>query len=112
MLKVIVLAALLLAPIAVMALGCSSTSTVSETSTPAVEKSEVTAPASGAIEIQMVNNKLCPITGEPVGSMEPGAHVDYKGQRVGLCCSGCAEGFNKDPEANLAKAKANASPAS
>lgn len=62
--------------------------------------------AGAATEIKLVNNKLCPITGEPVGSMEKGAHLDYKGYRVGLCCMGYAKKFLKDGDANLAKATA------
>lgn len=49
-------------------------------------------------------NTTCPISGKAVGSMQKGAHVDYKGYRVGLCCSGCASIFMKHPDANLAKA--------
>ena len=37
--------------------------------------------------------------------MKAGAHVDYKGIRVGLCCPGCEKVFLKDPDANLAKAR-------
>lgn len=54
--------------------------------------------------IKMADNKTCPISGSAAGSMEKDAHVDYGGYRVGLCCSGCASKFMKDPDANLKKA--------
>ena len=55
-------------------------------------------------ELQLADNTVCPVSGDEVGSMEEGAHVDYKGVRVGLCCSGCVKKFMADPDANLAKA--------
>lgn len=55
-----------------------------------------------------VGNKNCPISGKPVGSMEKGAHVDYKGQRVGLCCNGCKSAFLSKADANLKKAQDDA----
>lgn len=58
--------------------------------------------------IKMADNKTCPISGDAAGSMEKDAHVDYGGYRVGLCCSGCASKFMKDPDANLKKALAQA----
>lgn len=63
------------------------------------------ASAKADAKVTELGNTLCPITGEMVGSMKAGAHVDYKGIRVGLCCPGCEKVFLKDPDANLAKAK-------
>ncbi|CAN5498824.1 hypothetical protein BH09SUM1_BH09SUM1_00820 [soil metagenome] len=71
-------------------------------------------PASGSSDagsesaIKLANNALCPISGQAVGSMQAGAHVDYKGTRVGLCCMGCEAKFMSDPEANVKKALAQA----
>lgn len=58
-------------------------------------------------EIKEAGNTICPITGSKVGSMEKGAHVDYQGYRVGLCCNGCKEKFLAAPEENLKKALEN-----
>jgi hypothetical protein len=55
-------------------------------------------------KIVELGNANCPITGEKVGSMQKDAHVDYKGVRVGLCCSGCKSKFMANPDANLKKA--------
>lgn len=55
---------------------------------PEVSSADATTP-----DIKLLNNELCPISGQPVGSMQAGAHVDYKGYRVGLCCMGCEKAF-------------------
>ena len=54
--------------------------------------------------IKLANNAVCPISGKPAGSMNKDAHVDYGGYRVGLCCNGCVDKFNENPDANLKKA--------
>ena len=51
-----------------------------------------------------LNNKDCPVSNMPVGSMEPGASLIYKGKKIGLCCQGCEATFNKDPEVFYQKA--------
>jgi len=83
----------------------------STTATPAqsngTEKSSAPAEhaAAGAdTEIKQAGNTVCPITGSKVGSMEKGAHVDYQGYRVGLCCNACKEKFLAAPDENLKKA--------
>jgi len=58
--------------------------------------------------IKLANNANCPISGSPVGSMQAGAHVDYNGYRVGLCCMGCEKKFLKDADAILKKVLAEA----
>lgn len=62
--------------------------------------------ASAASDIKLANNTVCPVTGEAVGSMQPGAHVDYNGTRIGLCCMGCERRFQTNPESYLQKALA------
>lgn len=53
-----------------------------------------------------VNNKLCPVTGEAIGSMGEAPVVVYKGKVVTLCCKGCIKTFAKDPAKYLAIAEA------
>jgi hypothetical protein len=65
---------------------------------------EVTEAGAPEQEIKLAKNAVCPISGEAVGSMEKDAHVDYKGYRVGLCCTGCASKFKQNADASLAKA--------
>lgn len=53
-----------------------------------------------------VNNAVCPVSGEPIGSMGEGVKVTYKGSIVTLCCKSCADEFNANPEEYVKKAKA------
>lgn len=76
----------------------AQTSTVEKPAPPSAQA------AGAATEIKEAGNTICPITGSKVGSMEKGAHVDYKGYRVGLCCNGCKEKFLAAPDENLKKA--------
>jgi len=47
-------------------------------------------------------NKLCPISGEPVSGT---SFVEYQGKRYGLCCPMCEALFLKDPEKYMAQMK-------
>jgi outer membrane murein-binding lipoprotein Lpp len=47
--------------------------------------------------------KVCPESGEPLGSMDVPIKVMVKGQPVFVCCGGCKEGVQKDPDATLKK---------
>lgn len=49
--------------------------------------------------VKELGNTLCPISKHPVGSMQKGSGLTYKGYKVGLCCDGCSKKFNSDPEA-------------
>jgi YHS domain-containing protein len=47
--------------------------------------------------------KVCPVTGEPLGSMGVPYKVTVKGRTVFLCCDGCEEKLNKNADKYLAK---------
>lgn len=47
--------------------------------------------------------KLCPKTGELLGSMGKPYKITLKGRVVFLCCDGCEEEVKKDPEQYLKK---------
>lgn len=47
--------------------------------------------------------KVCPISGEPLGSMGKPFKVAYKDRVVFLCCDGCKADFDKEPEKWLKK---------
>ena len=49
--------------------------------------------------------KICPVSGEPLGSMGKPVKVTVKGQTVFLCCAGCEDAIKKDPDKYLAKLK-------
>ncbi|HBI44399.1 MAG TPA: hypothetical protein DDY78_16330 [Planctomycetales bacterium] len=46
--------------------------------------------------------RLCPITGEPLGGMGTPIKVDVKGQTVFLCCDGCKKKALDNPDKTLA----------
>jgi hypothetical protein len=52
--------------------------------------------------------KLCPVTGEALGSMGKPVKITVKGQTVFLCCAGCEGKIRKDPDTYLAKMKKTA----
>ena len=47
--------------------------------------------------------KICPVSGEPLGSMGTPQKVEVNGQTVFICCSGCEEPLKEDPDKYLAK---------
>ena len=58
-----------------------------------------TVPAS---EIQLAaaaiaRQKICPVSGKPLGSMGDPVAVDVDGQRVFVCCAGCVNAVKADP---------------
>jgi Cu(I)/Ag(I) efflux system membrane fusion protein len=47
--------------------------------------------------------RLCPVSGAPLGSMGVPHKLTVKGQTVFLCCKGCESQFNKEPDKFLNK---------
>jgi Cu(I)/Ag(I) efflux system membrane fusion protein len=47
--------------------------------------------------------KICPVTGELLGSMGAPIKVDVNGKPVFICCEGCKEKLLKKPDEYLAK---------
>jgi hypothetical protein len=58
------------------------------------------APAERALALKQ---KVCPVTGERLGSMGPPPSVVIQGRTVFLCCKGCEAELRKDPAKYLAK---------
>jgi hypothetical protein len=46
----------------------------------------------------IAKQKVCPVTGEPLGSMGEPFKVVVNGRTVFLCCKGCEKKLRKDPE--------------
>lgn len=67
----------------------------------------VEAVADQAVELVMVDNKICPISGEKVGEMGEAKTVEYNGKQYKLCCAGCAKDFMKNPAAAVQKVEAS-----
>jgi YHS domain-containing protein len=49
--------------------------------------------------------KVCIVSDEPLGSMGTPYKVEHNGEVAFLCCEGCLDAFNSDPERYLAKLK-------
>lgn len=47
--------------------------------------------------------KLCPVSGEPLGSMGTPYKVTVKDREVFLCCAGCESQIKENPDQYLAK---------
>jgi Cu(I)/Ag(I) efflux system membrane fusion protein len=47
--------------------------------------------------------RICPVSGEPLGAMGKPYKIVVDGRTVFLCCPGCEEQFRKDPEKYFAK---------
>jgi hypothetical protein len=51
--------------------------------------------------------KVCPVSGKPLGSMGKPPTVTVEGQEVFLCCNGCEEEIKSNPAEYLSKLTAN-----
>lgn len=82
---------------------------VEEVEVPVVETSDATdttdalAGLSEADRAAVLTQKVCPVSGEPLGSMGTPIKVSANGREVFLCCEGCKEKFEANPEEFLAK---------
>ncbi len=47
--------------------------------------------------------RTCPVTGEPLGSMGVPVKVQVSGRSVFICCEGCEDALKKEPEKYLKK---------
>jgi len=57
-----------------------------------------------------VGNKICPVSGDPIDSMD-GFEIEYDGKVYNLCCKMCVKDFNADPEKYIAIVEAEVSEA-
>jgi hypothetical protein len=51
----------------------------------------------------IAKQKVCPVSGQVLGSMGDPVKVVVKGRTVFLCCPGCKAAIEKDPDKYLAK---------
>jgi len=47
--------------------------------------------------------QICPVSGEPLGSMGTPKKVEVKDQTVWICCDGCRDKLKAEPDKYLAK---------
>ena len=80
--------------------------------TPVIDVTEITLSAEEMDQIKKLpeaeqamalGQKVCPSSGENLGSMGAPLKMDVKGQTVFLCCKGCTEDAEKNPDTMLAK---------
>ncbi len=45
-----------------------------------------------------VGNKICPVSGQPVGTMGEVVKYEHNGKIYNLCCPACKKDFVKNPE--------------
>jgi YHS domain-containing protein len=45
----------------------------------------------------IARQKICPVSGKPLGSMGDPVAVDVKGQKLYVCCAGCVSAVESDP---------------
>ncbi len=60
-------------------------------------KGRTEAPASAEV------TGTCPVTGKPLGSMGPPVRITVAGRSVALCCKGCEDAVQADPDKYLPK---------
>ena len=56
-----------------------------------------------ALRAQAEAQRVCPVTGKPLGSMGPPVEVRVAGRTVLVCCEGCRDPLTSSPEKYLAK---------
>lgn len=80
--------------------------------TPAIDVTQVTLSAEQMEAIKKLpeadqalalEQKVCPSSGENLGAMDVPIKIDVKGQAVFLCCKGCLDDAEKNPDTMLAK---------
>jgi YHS domain-containing protein len=67
------------------------------------EASEAPGGLSAADQALVRAQKICPVSGEELGSMGEPVKVSAGDKTVFLCCEGCRKKFNREPEKYLAK---------
>src|SRR3954468_17705383 len=81
----------------------SSTAEVAKDPTAAAKIKANLASLSTAERAIVEKQKICPVSGEPLGEMGAPKKVTVAGHDVFICCAGCKEALTKDPAKFLAK---------
>ena len=72
---------------------------------PSPEVEKAMAQLSAEDRAAALRQRICPVSGGPLGSMGKPYKVQVKGRDVFLCCKGCEDAIKKDPDKFLAKLK-------
>ena len=54
--------------------------------------------AAAGASVRQAMNTLCPVSGDPVGSVGKPVYADYGGKAIAFCCKGCAKKFRMHPD--------------
>lgn len=54
-------------------------------------------------------NRICPVQGGEIDTENPTLAVEYEGQRIGFCCPGCPQEFQRSPERYMEEMRTNPS---
>lgn len=103
-----------LATLVVWIAGCSSEKQAAEPAAVTVEVEDVVEDDEAKIEASFASlspedrelamaQKVCPVSGDPLGLMATPIKVDVKGHPVFICCPSCKESLLENPDEYLAK---------
>lgn len=81
----------------------SGTRIVPTQTLPTVQPNTPPAPSVESDSSLIAKQKICPVTGEPLGSMGAPVRVAIAGRSVFVCCKGCEKPLLKKPDEYLAK---------
>lgn len=74
-----------------------------ETAEPDPKITEALAKLSAEDRALAEKQKVCPVSGEPLGAMGTPKKIEVKGQSIFICCEGCEEKLLANPDKYLAK---------
>lgn len=102
----------------VVSSGCSPENEPADTQSPVVQVEEEQAMQTEGIALledeadrQAAREQaICPVSGEPLGSMGKPIRLTVEGQEVFICCSGCEDALREDPQTYLSKINPPADP--
>lgn len=97
---------LLIFAIAGLIVGCGSESGTGGTQRASRDKDKIAkALAELSAEDQKAarEQKICPVSGEPLGSMDVPQKISVNGHDVFICCKSCEKSLREEPEKYLAK---------
>ncbi len=83
--------------------GCGGEDAATELSPEEANIQKALAGLSEADRTAAEQQRICPVSDEPLGSMGTPVRISVKGQDVFLCCAGCEGSISNDPDTYLAK---------
>ncbi len=91
--------------------GCGSTTDSDPTPPPVAESDMPATSETDGIELLVTevdqqaarDQGICPVSGEPLGSMGKPIKLDVEGREVFICCAGCEDSLREEPQKYFAK---------